>query len=283
MRTKTLLIATAAALAVGIISSQAQAVYSQNIVGYVNRVAPQGATPLSTSLDLVDSFGNTNNSATNALQNPYNATIGNGPLDSSELIVYTGTKFKAYLFDANPADAAALGQGYTGVTDQSGNFVPAPNLGNGVGYYLLYSQVSGFPASNTVTQVGSVRGATSTGITNTVVLPSSPFTSFAASGLPLGGGFLTGLQFTNLLSQGVLDSCEIQVPKINANGVAQGYTVYLFDSNPADAAALSQPFTGITDQSGNFVTEPQIPVGGSFVFQNGSGAPINLVQTVPLQ
>jgi len=39
MKTKTLLIA-AAALAVGIISSQAQSVYSQNVVGYCNIVTP---------------------------------------------------------------------------------------------------------------------------------------------------------------------------------------------------------------------------------------------------
>ena len=43
MRTKTLLLA-AAALASGLISSQAQTVYSQNIVGYANVATPQGGS-----------------------------------------------------------------------------------------------------------------------------------------------------------------------------------------------------------------------------------------------
>ncbi len=46
MRTKTLLIASAGALAAAITSSQAQTVYSQNVVGYVNTPLAQGANVL---------------------------------------------------------------------------------------------------------------------------------------------------------------------------------------------------------------------------------------------
>ncbi len=276
---KTLLMA-AAALAAGIISSQAQPVYSQNIVGYVNvNTKSGGATPLSTSLDMVDAGGNTNN-ATNVLSNPFNAGIGNGPLDASQLIVWNSTKFKVYLFDANPADAALLGQTFTGITDVNGNFVTPPVLGNGQGYYLFYTQIPGFPATNTVTFVGTVRGSITGGLSNTVVLASSPVTSFAASGLPLGGGLLTSLQLTNLLASGALDGDAIQVPKINVNGVAAGYNIYLFDSIPGDAVLLGQTFTGITDVNGNFVPEPVIPVGGSFLFQNNNGVSLNWKQQV---
>src|ERR1700735_5475995 len=59
MKTKTLLIA-AAALAAGVMSSQAQGVYSQNIVGYVNVPLVAGYNLVANQLDL-DGTG-TNNS-----------------------------------------------------------------------------------------------------------------------------------------------------------------------------------------------------------------------------
>jgi hypothetical protein len=59
MKTKTLLIA-AAALAAGVMSSQAQGVYSQNIVGYINVPVNAGYTLVANQLDL-DGTG-TNNS-----------------------------------------------------------------------------------------------------------------------------------------------------------------------------------------------------------------------------
>ena len=277
MKTKSLLIA-AATLAVGIISTQAQ-VYSQNIVGYVNLTSISGgATPLSTSLDMIDSNGNTN-SATNILVNVFDVGIGNGPLDNSQLIIWNGTKFQTYYFDANPDDAAALSQTFTGITDVNGNFVTPPTLGVGKGYYLLYSQVSGFPSVRTNMYVGSVRGATDFGVSNNIVIPPSPLVSFTASGIPVGGGVLTGLGLTNLLATGALDSCNIQVPKI-IGGTAHGYTTYYFDSNPQDAIDQSQAYTGMTDVNGSFLPEPVIPTGGSFIFVNGSGTTLTWNQKV---
>jgi hypothetical protein len=188
-----------------------------------------------------------------------------------------------YLFDANPADAAALGQTFTGITDVNGNFVTPPTLGNGTGYYLKYSQISGFPTNYIATVAGSVRGVTSTTISNSVAITVNPVISLIGSGLPLGGGLLTDLQLTNLLSQGVLDGDEIQIPKLNVAGNLAGYTVYLFDSNPADAAALGQTYTGITDANGNFVTQPILPVGASFLFQNPNGVALNWTQVLNIQ
>jgi hypothetical protein len=277
---KTLLIA-AATLAAGVIAAQADSpVYSQNIVGYVNvNCASGGATPLSTPLDIVDSMGITN-VATNVLSNPFNVGIGNGPLDNSMLLVWTGTKYQNYLFDANPDDAAALGQTFTGITDSYGNFVTPPVLGNGKGYFLIYNQITGFAPSNTVTYVGTVRGSVTGGLSNAVTITSSPMTSLTASGLPLGGGLLTGLGLTNLLAQGSLDSCTAQIPKINAKGLVAGYTVYLFDSNPQDAVDLGQTYTGITDLYGNFVPEPIITTGEAFLIINQGGTPLTWAQQV---
>jgi hypothetical protein len=50
MRTKTLLLA-AAMLAVGLATSSAQSVYSQNVVGYINQVIPPGFSMIANQLD----------------------------------------------------------------------------------------------------------------------------------------------------------------------------------------------------------------------------------------
>jgi hypothetical protein len=89
--------------------------------------------------------------------------------------------------------------------------------------------------------------------------------------------------YNAIAGQGPLDGDEIQIPKYNVNGVLVGYTSYSFDSNPADAAAQSQAFTGITDSGGNFVPEPQIPVGSGFIFLNNNGAVVNWTQVLQLQ
>ena len=62
MRTKTLLLSAAALLAAGIVSSQAQAVYSQNIVGYASVVLQPGVYQM-----IANPFTNGNDSASNVL------------------------------------------------------------------------------------------------------------------------------------------------------------------------------------------------------------------------
>jgi len=84
MKTKTLLIA-AAALAVGVISSQAQ-VYSQNIVGYVNVSVPTGAYQI---------ISNPLDAPTNTL----NYLIPNPPPGSLFYKYTTGSGYTIYTFD----------------------------------------------------------------------------------------------------------------------------------------------------------------------------------------
>jgi len=64
MRTKTLLVA-AAALAAGLAPSMAQAVYSQNVVGYVNI-----PVPANTKILMANQLNGTNNTIGNLLPNP---------------------------------------------------------------------------------------------------------------------------------------------------------------------------------------------------------------------
>jgi len=69
MRTKTLLL-SAVTLVLGIVYSQAQAVYSQNVVGYINQVIPVGFSMVANQVDY-DGTG-TNNTLAHILPSPPN-------------------------------------------------------------------------------------------------------------------------------------------------------------------------------------------------------------------
>jgi hypothetical protein len=81
MRTKTLLIA-AAALAVGLISSQAQTVYSANVVGYVTLSLPSGYSMICNQMDL-DGKG-TNN---------WIGCLGTNLPNNFQVLAWNGTTF----------------------------------------------------------------------------------------------------------------------------------------------------------------------------------------------
>src|ERR1035437_9506831 len=83
---KTLLMA-AAALAAGIITSQAQPVYSQNIVGYVNTTLPVGYSLITVPLNAAAS-GNTV-PATNVL---------NALQSSDAVIIWNGSGYSKYAY-----------------------------------------------------------------------------------------------------------------------------------------------------------------------------------------
>jgi len=164
---KTLLMA-AAALAAGVISSQA-GVYSQNIVGYVNVALPAGFTAIGNPLNNADGF----NYATNVLQNVP---------DFSYVYVWNGASYNSYEVYQN--------QYY----DSAGNgIVPTPTLTVGNGLFVQAAS----PFTNTF--VGTVvltNGASGTTTTNVANLPAG-FT-FIAPTLPIGGGVISSLQMGNI-------------------------------------------------------------------------------------
>jgi hypothetical protein len=158
---KTLLIA-AAALAASVISSQAQ-VYSQNIVGYINKPLPQGFTPIANPL----------NNGTNGLFD----VIPNIP-DLSFVYVWNGTSYAAY-------------ETYQGVAyDETGTYqVTTPNLTVGNGVFINAS------SAFTNTFVGTVlvtNGAAGSITTNNVNLVQG--FNFLNAPIPLGGGVISNLQ-----------------------------------------------------------------------------------------
>jgi hypothetical protein len=150
MKTKTLLIA-AAALAAGVISSQAQ-VYSQNIVGYVNVPLVNGFSLVANPLD--DGNGN---QLTNILTS---ANLAN----KSQVITWNGASYDG-----------AIGK----VTGGWGANVALPP---GTGFFI-----KNFSTLTTNTFVGSVLVASGSSVTN--VLPSG--FSLVGSALPYAGDVTT--------------------------------------------------------------------------------------------
>ena len=191
---KTLLIA-AAALAAGVISSQAQ-VYSQNVVGYVNLQLTNGVLALvSPALDL-DGKG-TNNTVSTVFPTP---TIGD------TVFVFNGSGYDTLNY-------AVVGAGrppvyttnwFLGVTPSAGY-----KINPGVGVFYL-------PAANeTNTQVGNVLQGTN--ILN-AYFPAGGNIALVSSQVPIGGGLTSVLGYNPSLGDTVY---------IYDNG---GYDVYNYTS-----------------------------------------------------
>jgi hypothetical protein len=241
---KTLLIA-AAALAAGVISSQAQ-VYSQNIVGYVNTPLPGGFVTVANPLDA---------SGGNSITNVINVFSGN--YDGDALYVWNGTTYVTYTIDSG--QPTGIGNGSDSAPATPPNFAPG-------GAIFINNTVG----SNTVTFVGTVHADGAGASTNVVGLTTNHLAAgftFISSKLPIGGGISSVL---NLPADGSLDGSSIYLPNI-VGGQVHGFTTITIDSG--------QP-TGFGNGSDSApVAEPVIPVGGGFFLNNTAGAE-NWVQSL---
>jgi hypothetical protein len=169
MRTKTLLIA-AAALAAGVITSQAQPVYSQNIVGYVNTTLPPSAYSLVEAPLNLDGTNTADNVLT-CLQ------------AGDNLLLWSGTSFLVYQY-------FGLGVGFNWQYPDGSYHTTGPVIPPGTGFFYQ----NGSTSNETNTFVGSVV------LTNFVNFPASeysvigstPSIAFQADGtnspLPLQAG-----------------------------------------------------------------------------------------------
>jgi len=248
---KTLLMA-AAALAAGIISSQAQPVYSQNIVGYVNIPVAVGYTAMDNPLS-----NNGNNSATNLFDTT------SGANDGSIILQWAGTHYTQVVFDSSKAT------GFTDVGSGSQTLTP-PVLAPGTGF-LFNNQ----GASNTFTFTGSVAvdgPGTATNVVGvtTNILSAGTVYVLPSSKIAIGGGISSVLGIKNV--GGALDGSIVLIPNI-INGIIRGYTQTVFDSSKA---------TGFTDigSGSQTLAEPVIAVGQSFLFSNQSGSDYQWIQSL---
>ena len=146
MKTKTLLIA-AAALAVGIISSQAQSVYSQNVVGYINQPIPAGGYQIVGSQLIGGSDANQTNGDVNAtLINGLISSPNDPPSLSSNSVMYAwnGVGYATYYF-FNQVDATAW-EGFAapaGFYDALGNPMPSSAYAQvNQGFFLYHTGAS---------------------------------------------------------------------------------------------------------------------------------------------
>jgi len=239
MRTKTLL--CMAALAAGVATSMAQNVYSLNIVGYANVPNPIGYT-----------FQTAPFQVTTAVTNGANEILpaNTGQYDGDQLFMWTGHGWAPFYLDSSQP---------SGFSDSGGAPLPAPIIASGVGFLYVNNQ----SGSNNLTYVGQVRTGT-----NVVSIPSTGTREYSALGspTPFAGGVRTALQFAN--PGGSLDGNAI-LQLVTQAGQPRGFNPSYFDS--------SQP-SGFSDSGGAQVPEPQIPVGGGFLFDNQVGPAVNWTQ-----
>jgi hypothetical protein len=233
-----------AALAAGVATSMAQSnVYSLNIVGYANVPTPKGYSFQSNPFD-----ASPDNKANNVIANPDPTQDYSGPWDASNIQSWTGTGWSVLLFDSVTSDTT------TGFTTTLGAPAPAPVLNSGVAYLINNGQ----GVSNNITYVGTVRTGT-----NSITYPVQAHAFAVGSPLPYSGGISTGLGMAQAPTtdySGKLDGSYVEILKVTTTGQAAGYQVALFDSVTTDTT------TGFTTTLGAPTPEPQIPVGGGFLF-----------------
>lgn len=166
MRTKALLLG-AAALAAGLITSQAQ-VYSANIVGYVNLSLTNGV--LSAAAAQLDADGTGTN-------NTILSELGTNLPSGQTVYVFNGSGYDILTF-------APLTKGGTPVWQSGGVADPTYPLNPGKGFFIL---------PNTTTNI-TVVGTVLQGVTNSYTATAGVI-NLVSDQLPIGGGVTTTLGY----------------------------------------------------------------------------------------
>jgi len=223
MKTKTLLIA-AAALAAGVMSSQAQ-VYSQNIVGYVNINLTNGIiAAVAPALDL-DGTG-TNNTI---------STVFTTPAVNDTVYVFNGTGYDILQYIVK---TSGHGSTATSVTNWYESGVLATNYPINPGRGAFYLPA----ATETATIVGDVLQGTS--LTNQY-FPAANELGLIASKVPIGGGLTSVLGYNPnindtvyIYDNGAYDIYQYIV-KTSGHGSTETFTTNWFNSGVADEPVVN--------------------------------------------
>ena len=260
---KTLLIA-AAALAAGIISTQASSVYSQNIVGYANLVINGGGA----YTQVVNPFSTTTNDVEQLI------TLQGG----ETVYIWHDTGYYVYVFQQGavgggfPSDwtdgggvtiPGNLGDGGTG---GAFTFVPAPQMTPGQAVFIN----EGAP-----TFTNTISGNVITSNTNspTPINGGGAYTQFG-SVVPVGGDLETnsvvGLPLNGGETVYIWHNTGYYVYQFQQGAVGGG-----FPSDWTDGGGVTIPNhlgDGGTGGAFTFVPNPQITVGGAVFYNNPGGA-----------
>jgi hypothetical protein len=262
MRTKTLLIA-AAAMAVGIISSQAQ-VYSQNIVGYYNVTIPAGQYYILANQLINGTDSLATNNDINSVYTAGFTSDPNGPglgSQCSELLIWSGSSYTPYYF-MNQVDNEAYNGVPAGWVDGAGNPIAngTVSVNQGQGTFVYNPTAS----SMTTTIVGSVLKGT-----NIVQTVTAGQWNMLALAQPIStNAAVAGLGISNLSSDpngpGLGSQCAQMLVWTGLS-----YTPYYF-MNQVDNEAYNGVPAGWVDGSGNPIAI-NLNVGqGFFLYQNGT-------------
>ena len=218
-----------AVTAAGVLASNAQTVYSANIVGYAN----------------VSLLGN---GKYNAVANTFNVGVSNGINEAfpslpngSVVYLFNGSSYVSYGYDNSIQDHA--NDWFTGGFDA--DITQLPIVAPGTGTFVVLPGALG--ATNTF--VGTI--VTSVGTTNTTATYAAGNYSFTGSPIPYAGqadGTNVNLKMPN-------GSVLVQWDPVNNNFVTSGYDTSIQDHS-------NDWFTGGFDA--DLANPPQIKVGESF-------------------
>jgi len=248
---KTLLMA-AAALAAGVISSQA-GVYSQNIVGYANIATPAAGQHYLLTVPF-----------TIGVSNGVNEVFGSNLPAGSTILIWTGTSFSTALYDNTDPNGVGAGAPVWYQGDDSTPLSPLPTLPTGQGFFLAPTA----PITNVFAGAISVAVGTS----NNIVLPSAGVHYLVGSAVPYAGLVTNGTSSTG---------------GPNLNGLPAGtslliwtgasYTTVVYDNTDPNGIGAGAPNWYQGDDSTPYVDPatggnvPSITVGqGFFIAPTGA-------------
>jgi hypothetical protein len=239
MRTKTLLLTAAALLAAGITSTQAQPVYSQNVVGYA-AVATPGNGSVNYLITVPFAIG-----VSNGANEVWPVVSGTPTLpDGSSILIWSSTKASYTTFYADSAGSPS------GWDDINGPISYSPVLPVGQGFFL--NPVT--PITNTFAGTVAVNVGTSNkmflngnGSVNFLVGCVVPYAGAVTNGTPA-----TGAGGPNLtLAGGLPDGSALLI----WNSTTSSYTTYYSDSTSSSLW---------DDINGPIAVPPAITVGQGF-------------------
>lgn len=280
MRTKTLLIAAAAALAAGIISSKAQ-VYSQNVVGYINQVVPAGRFQIiGSSLINGSDAANTNMDPNVLVGNGcYSANADPGTSTNTTMLYWTGLSFKTYYY-YNAADAG----NYWGSGNPAGWYTPSGDLLTGLftnGTSAFIHNTASAPLTNTI--VGTVFQNTN------VVYTIKPGLNLISLAVPVatnsvvvdvnGNQLPYGLPQNLLTSQNGDPDATLQDTMLYWSGLSYK-TLYYYNNSDANSYWGSGNVAGFYTPAGDNTTVPSVNQG---FFIKHIGSAISWTNTFSVQ
>jgi hypothetical protein len=249
MRTKTLLLSAAALLAAGIVSSQAQPVYSQNIVGYASVATPNSGTYYLMTVPFVVGTSNGANEV-------FGSTLPSG----TTLLTWDPAtqSYASYIYDtSNPSALPAP----VPVWYYGDDATPAiiPKLPVGAGFFL----VPNGPVTNTF--AGTV--AVNVGTSNKMTLPNSGTYYLISSVVPYAGAVTNG----NDSGGGAnLNNLPSGTTVLLWDAATQSYASYIYDTSNPSALPAPVPVWYYGDDA-TPAPVPTLSVGdGFFIVPNGA-------------